>query len=241
MAAQKWKFSKLIFLYILTIQNDQISYVKHFLAPLYLFFTLFGCWGGGTPKGGRGTTCLCSFPASAAQEWLSLSPLRGALPKAIEFSSGFLVTAAVLVLQLCGAPPPPIRGYRHFMTPPPPPPIWRGPAWHYGGGLQGVGWLSIRHFIPPSMDRQGSSGACAPCAHARVSTACSWVSQLCRAVRQENACWGRANDDCAHESVCLLGPLPCPVRPGARHDDNTCTASVLRAGRVHVSSQICGT
>ena len=35
----------------LTIQNDQISYVKHVLAPLYVFFTLFG-WGGG-PKGSR--------------------------------------------------------------------------------------------------------------------------------------------------------------------------------------------
>ena len=28
-----------------TIQNDQISYVKHILAPLCVFFTLFGCWG----------------------------------------------------------------------------------------------------------------------------------------------------------------------------------------------------
>ena len=36
----------------LTIHNDQISYVKHVLAPLYVFFTLFGCWGGGgLPKG----------------------------------------------------------------------------------------------------------------------------------------------------------------------------------------------
>ena len=32
---------------ILTIQNDQTSYVKHVLAPPYVFFTLFGCWGGG--------------------------------------------------------------------------------------------------------------------------------------------------------------------------------------------------
>ena len=32
---------------ILIIQNDQISYVKHVLAPLYVFFTLFGCRGGG--------------------------------------------------------------------------------------------------------------------------------------------------------------------------------------------------
>ena len=38
-------FSKLIFL---TIQNDQTSYVKHVLAPLYVVFTLFGCGGGGS-------------------------------------------------------------------------------------------------------------------------------------------------------------------------------------------------
>ena len=31
----------------LTIQNDQISHVKHVVAPLYVFFTVFGCWGGG--------------------------------------------------------------------------------------------------------------------------------------------------------------------------------------------------
>ena len=55
---------------ILTIQNDQISYVKHVLAPLYVFFTLFGCFGvRGGSQGGRGTTCLCNFLASAAQKW----------------------------------------------------------------------------------------------------------------------------------------------------------------------------
>ena len=36
----------------LTIQNDQISYVKHVLAPLHVFLTLFGCGGG---VGGGGT------------------------------------------------------------------------------------------------------------------------------------------------------------------------------------------
>ena len=42
--------------------------------PLYVFFTLFGCRGGGLPKG-QATTCLCSFPASATQKWSFLSPL----------------------------------------------------------------------------------------------------------------------------------------------------------------------
>ena len=56
-AAQKWKFLKQIFFYILTIQKHQISHVKDVLAPLYVVFTLFGCWGwvgggvGGFPSG----------------------------------------------------------------------------------------------------------------------------------------------------------------------------------------------
>ena len=44
----------------LTIQNDQISYVKHVLAPLHVFFTVFGCvcvGGGGVPRGLGHTTC----------------------------------------------------------------------------------------------------------------------------------------------------------------------------------------
>ena len=43
-----------------TIQNAQISYVKHVLAPLYVFFTLFGCWGGG-PKGSRAPPAYAVF------------------------------------------------------------------------------------------------------------------------------------------------------------------------------------
>ena len=56
------------FLDIVTTYNDEICYVKHVLAPFYVFFTLFGCWGG-VSQGVGGTTCLCSFPASAAQKW----------------------------------------------------------------------------------------------------------------------------------------------------------------------------
>ena len=31
---------------IVTTYNDEICYVKHVLALFYVFFTLFGCWGG---------------------------------------------------------------------------------------------------------------------------------------------------------------------------------------------------
>ena len=49
LGSSKWKFSETDFFDTLTIQNDQISYVKHVLDPVHVFFTLFGCvgvWGG---------------------------------------------------------------------------------------------------------------------------------------------------------------------------------------------------
>ena len=50
--SSKMELSETNFFDTLTIQNHQISYVKHVLAPLYAFFTLFGCWAeGGAPKG----------------------------------------------------------------------------------------------------------------------------------------------------------------------------------------------
>ena len=52
LSSSKMKISEPNFVDTLTIQNDQISYVKHVLAPLYVFFTLFGCGGvGGLPRG----------------------------------------------------------------------------------------------------------------------------------------------------------------------------------------------
>ena len=56
LGSSKMEISETYLVNILTIQNDHISYVKHVkhvLAPLYVFFTLFGCWGGGgvAPKG----------------------------------------------------------------------------------------------------------------------------------------------------------------------------------------------
>ena len=47
LGSSKMEISETDFFDTLTIQNDQISYVKHALAPLHVFFTLFGCGGGG--------------------------------------------------------------------------------------------------------------------------------------------------------------------------------------------------
>ena len=71
LGSSKMEISESDFFDTLTIQNDQISYVKHVLDPLHVFFTQFGCvWGGGgVPRGLGHTTCLCSFPAWAAQKW----------------------------------------------------------------------------------------------------------------------------------------------------------------------------
>ena len=70
LGSSKMEISETDFFDALTIQNDQISYVKHVLAPLYVFFTLVGSvGGGGAPRGLGHTTCLCTFPASAAQKW----------------------------------------------------------------------------------------------------------------------------------------------------------------------------
>ena len=46
-------------LFIWTIHYDQISYVKHVLDPLYVFFTLVECLDGGK---GRGYNPLMQFP-----------------------------------------------------------------------------------------------------------------------------------------------------------------------------------
>ena len=47
LSSSKMEISETDFFDTLTIQKDEISYVKHVLAPLYVFFTLSGCLGGG--------------------------------------------------------------------------------------------------------------------------------------------------------------------------------------------------
>ena len=68
------------------VENNESELLTHAetLSPNLLDPTFLGILTTLT-QGVQGTTCLCSSPASAAQEWLSLSPLRGALPKAIDF------------------------------------------------------------------------------------------------------------------------------------------------------------
>ena len=60
--SSKMEISETDFFDTLTIQNDQISHVKHVLSPFYVFFTLFGCWGGGAPKGSRAQPAYAVFP-----------------------------------------------------------------------------------------------------------------------------------------------------------------------------------
>ena len=59
LGSSKMQISETNFVDTLTIQKDEISYVKHVLAPFCVFFTLFGCvcGGGGGGQGGWGTTC----------------------------------------------------------------------------------------------------------------------------------------------------------------------------------------
>ena len=44
--SQKSKIFAKHFFDIVTTYNDEICYAKYVLAPFYVFFTLFGCWGG---------------------------------------------------------------------------------------------------------------------------------------------------------------------------------------------------
>ena len=62
LGSSKMEISETDFFDTLTIQNDQISYVKHVLDPVHVFFTLFGCGGGGGgTKGSRAHNLLMQF------------------------------------------------------------------------------------------------------------------------------------------------------------------------------------
>ena len=51
LGSSKMEISETDFFYILIIPNDEISYVKHVLAPLYVVFTLLGVFFLLVPRG----------------------------------------------------------------------------------------------------------------------------------------------------------------------------------------------
>ena len=61
LSSSKMEISEPNFVDTLTIQNDQISHLKHFLAPLYVFFPLFGCLGVGWLPRDLGHNLLMQF------------------------------------------------------------------------------------------------------------------------------------------------------------------------------------
>ena len=73
LGSSKMEISETDFFDTLTIQSDQISHVKHVLAPFYVFFflTLFGCLGGGggAPKGSRAHPAYAVFPPQQLKKW----------------------------------------------------------------------------------------------------------------------------------------------------------------------------
>ena len=67
LGTSKMEIFKTDFCCVLTIHNDQISYVKHALDPLHVFFTVFECWPPPPLKqnsayGSQGHLCLFSQP-----------------------------------------------------------------------------------------------------------------------------------------------------------------------------------
>ena len=77
LGSSKMEFSEIDFFHTLTIQNDHISYVKHVLAPLHVFFTQFGCvGGGGGTKGSRAHNLLMQFSGLGSSK-MEITSKRG--------------------------------------------------------------------------------------------------------------------------------------------------------------------
>ena len=192
-AAQKSK-SETDFFDTLTIQNDQMSYVKHVLAPFYVFFILFGYWGGGRLPRGLGHNLLMQFSS------LGNSRMVVPLPSSRCHTEGNRI---LFVLQLKG------RGVRvasggssgglyggvlntassreggagvgsglwALLPPPPPPPELQapiGPRWERGGPSKHHS--RTRHcppVVPAFTSRRPSRGCRVPAskgAHVRGSS-----------------------------------------------------------------------
>ena len=109
LGGSKMEFSEIDFFPSLTIQNDQISYVKHVLAPLHVFFTQFGCvWGGGGGKGSRAHNLLMQFSGLGSSKMeISETDFFDTLTiqnDQISYVKHVLDPVHVVFKVLCGAP-----------------------------------------------------------------------------------------------------------------------------------------
>ena len=91
LSSSKMEISETDFFDTLTIQNDQISHVKHVLAPFYVFFTLFGCWGGG---GSQGHNLLMQFSRLSSSRMVVPLPSSRCLAEGNRISLFLLLDAS---------------------------------------------------------------------------------------------------------------------------------------------------
>ena len=89
LSSSKMEISETDFFDIMTIQNHQISYVKHVLAPLYVFLTLFGCGGGGGLPRGLGHKLLMLFSRLSSSRMVVPLPSSRCLAEGNRISPGF--------------------------------------------------------------------------------------------------------------------------------------------------------
>ena len=88
LGSSKMEISETDFFFdILTMHDDQISYVMHVLAPLYVFFTLFR--GGGVPMGGAGET---TWTLILVEFWDCMAFAFRAWPRVCHSAWGFTIS-----------------------------------------------------------------------------------------------------------------------------------------------------
>ena len=78
--SSKMEIPETVFFCMLSIQHDQISYGKHVLDPIYVFFAIFGFFfaggGGWGPQGGWGTAYRV-FPPLLCSSKMEITSKRG--------------------------------------------------------------------------------------------------------------------------------------------------------------------
>ena len=154
LGSSKMEISETDFFYISTIQNDQICYVKHVLAPLYVFFTLFGCcWGGGWHPRGLEHNLLMQFSNLGSSRMVVPLPSSRCLAEGnrILCSGAFGANIHYYTTQRArhthiSTPAPPSFGGRR----PPPPALEQ---------FSGRPVLTFRHFAGPIRSKYKATGS----------------------------------------------------------------------------------